>query len=773
MEMKNTNKQIFGYSDRFSVSPGQSLSFKVSCEGVAKYEASLVKLRHGFTGGSSPGFLETPIASSFEGGYEGHEYVCQPGSYVEVNDPKELLRSPDGLIIEAHIFPTLPHGTRSGNFGAYTVAQNSISGDSSLQAVLGNWSAESSAGYALVLEEGRPTFVWGEAGETRKISLATPLIAHQWYRITVTIKPDLGSVRIGQEPIDNIMNRLSSSANTLTGESLTVPFRTGRSNTTAPFRIGALARYEGGQLLATAAYNGKIGGIRISRLNPGDSVADEVAAWHFGKSNRADGLLLKDVVDESKNDLHGRCFNTPTRGVTGHRFQGLNDDFRTAPNEFDAIHFHDDDITDAQWPTAFTMEVPEDLTSGVYAVKLLGEGAEQYIPFFVKPGAHKREVAVLFSTATYLAYANDRIAFEANGAEIIASRTPIIDRQDLTLQDHPEFGRSCYEIHNDGSGVVFSSPRRPILTLNPKHRAWFMAEGVWGLPADLCIAHWLEAIDCEFDALTDEDLDREGFDLIKDYKILITCSHPEYVTRNELNAIESFTANGGRLMYLGGNGFFATVSFDPEDRHIMELRRSDAGTRPHESAFGDRRHQTSGEIAGLWRNKGMPPQRLLGVGFAGQGFDRSTYYERLTDSYDPLAAFAFEGIGRDERIGDFGIMGGGAAGAEIDRYDPSLGSAPGALLLATSGPLSDAYLLAAEDVLESIPAIGGTEQSRLRADIVLTPLPGGGGVFSVGSIAYTGSLSHNDYDNNVARLTGNVLRRFLDPEPLDVAIDSN
>ncbi|MNG19144.1 N,N-dimethylformamidase beta subunit [compost metagenome] len=118
-------------------------------------------------------------------------------------------------------------------------------------------------------------------------------------------------------------------------------------------------------------------------------------------------------------------------------------------------------------------------------------------------------------------------------------------------------------------------------------------------------------------------------------------------------------------------------------------------------------------------------------------------------------------------------MGGGAAGAEIDRYDPSLGAPPGALVLATSGPLSDAYLLAAEDVYESIPGIGGTEQSRVRADIVLCPLPGGGGVFSVGSIAYTGSLSHNRYDNNVARLTGNVLKRFLHPEALDVIIDCN
>ena len=43
--------------------------------------------------------------------------------------------------------------------------------------------------------------------------------------------------------------------------------------------------------------------------------------------------------------------------------------------------------------------------------------------------------------------------------------------------------------------------------------------------------------------------------------------------------------------------------------------------------------------------------------------------------------------------------------------------------------------------------------------------PNGGAVFSTGSIAWCGSLSHNDYDNNVSRITENVLRRFVDGQP--------
>jgi N,N-dimethylformamidase len=39
-------------------------------------------------------------------------------------------------------------------------------------------------------------------------------------------------------------------------------------------------------------------------------------------------------------------------------------------------------------------------------------------------------------------------------------------------------------------------------------------------------------------------------------------------------------------------------------------------------------------------------------------------------------------------------------------------------------------------------------------------------VFSFSSIAWAGSLSHNGYDNNVSRLTGNVLRRFAQDGPI-------
>ena len=57
------------------------------------------------------------------------------------------------------------------------------------------------------------------------------------------------------------------------------------------------------------------------------------------------------------------------------------------------------------------------------------------------------------------------------------------------------------------------------------------------------------------------------------------------------------------------------------------------------------------------------------------------------------------------------------------------------------------------------------EDKKVRADMVFFECPLGGAVFSTGSIAYAGALAHNGYDNDIYRITTNVLSRFVDPEP--------
>ena len=194
------------------------------------------------------------------------------------------------------------------------------------------------------------------------------------------------------------------------------------------------------------------------------------------------------------------------------------------------------------------------------------------------------------------------------------------------------------------------------------------------------------------------------------------------------------------------------------------MRRAEDGIRTWAAEPGEYYHSFTGEYGGLWRRNGRPPQLMAGVGFTAQGFDVCSYYRRKPGSRDPRAAFIFEGV-EDEIIGDFGVVGGGAAGLELDRADRALGTPPDALVLASSEDHTDVYVVVTEEILVNHPAMGGQENELVRADLVFYETPAGGAVFSTGSIAWAGSLSHNEYDNNVARITGNVLDRFLDPTP--------
>ena len=67
----------------------------------------------------------------------------------------------------------------------------------------------------------------------------------------------------------------------------------------------------------------------------------------------------------------------------------------------------------------------------------------------------------------------------------------------------------------------------------------------------------------------------------------------------------------------------------------------------------------------------------------------------------------------------------------------SNGSPEHAYVLATSTELGNEYQLVIEDLTLSLPDQGGAQRpDKVRADMVLFPIDGGGCVFSVGSITY-------------------------------------
>ncbi len=75
------------------------------------------------------------------------------------------------------------------------------------------------------------------------------------------------------------------------------------------------------------------------------------------------------------------------------------------------------------------------------------------------------------------------------------------------------------------------------------------------------VQDWLEHQGIEFDIHTDEDLHREGVDLLRRYRVVLTGSHPEY-----------------------NNAF-------------------------------------DGKFGGMWRARGRIPSKLCGLTFTAYGFD--------------------------------------------------------------------------------------------------------------------------------------------------------
>ena len=744
--------ELIGYSDKFSVAPGEKLAFKVSTD-LARYDVAIVRLIHGDENPAGPGFKEEAVPTPVNGSYPGRRQKIHCGSWLTVPD-RPALRGINSLTLQAWIFPT---GTDRGE----------------RQGLISKWWSTEPAGYGLGLGPGGDLElrVGGRDGDGWILSTGRALRVRHWYFVAAAIDGPSRKVLLCQhEGFGPGPDMTSCSA---TGA---LPPQAALDSDAPLLMAAGGAHRLDERVLGKELYDGKLDGPslysralgveELEQLRQGASPLkvgrqDLIATWDFSKEMHTSG-----VRDLGPNQLHATAVNMPARAVTGHNWSGREPDFKRSPAEYGAIHFHADDLEDAAWRTDFTLEVPPNLRSGIYAARLRGADREDHIPFFVRPGegAQRARAALLVPTLTYLAYANERMDYSPGLAALMASPRPLNrDPRDLYLVDHPELSSSLYDFHRDGSGFIHASRLRPIANLRPKYRKWRLG-GPRHLASDLYLVNWLESREFAFDVITDEDLHGQGPELLRDYRVLLTGTHPEYTTGAMLSALEQYLGQGGRLVYLGGNGFYWVTSVSEEKPHVMEVRRGHAGSRTWESAPGEVHHSTTGEMGGLWRHRGKAPNKLVGVGLSCMGWStESPGYTRTPASGDPRAAFIFEGVGERETIGDFGLAMGGAAGDELDRLDFELGTPPHALLLASSTGHNHHYQQVIEDIpqLKSERVYGGSTHPPIRADMVYFETARGGAVFSVGSMSWCGSLSHNDYDNNVSRITENVLRTFL------------
>ncbi|SHE34459.1 hypothetical protein SAMN05444392_10189 [Seinonella peptonophila] len=242
---------------------------------------------------------------------------------------------------------------------------------------------------------------------------------------------------------------------------------------------------------------------------------------------------------------------------------------------------------------------------------------------------------------------------------------------------------------------------------NPEHLA----------NAEKLILAWLERNGYPFHVISDPDLHNNP-NLLQSFGTLIINTHGEYWSKQMYKGLESFLKNGGNLLCLSGNAIYWKVVQQGDQ---IEARK----------IFGY--HTLNGERGGLWRNLGLPESKILGALYTPKGYMTFKPYQVINPNH---WIFTNTNLKKGDLIGSMGLNRGGASGHETDKRDKS--SPKNIVLLAK-----------------------GTNPNNGGAEMVYYDHPGGGGVFSVGSITFGGSLA---IDPNLTQIVKNVLNRFTNPK---------
>jgi N,N-dimethylformamidase len=718
---------ILGYVTPLSAQPGQTLSFRISSAGGQPFTARVLRIHCADPNPDGPGMQLEPVDFPLKASYAGREMAVYPGACaLAALDPAA---QGDAKHVELRLLtkPTRVQG------GPQVLA--------SLQ------DASAAQGVALALEDGEWVVLARQENGAAPVALRTGLRAAQDRWQSVSLRLALAERRVTV--------RVGPAATAIPGAGPALPAQEATLDAGAarfdgqPFThlcLGALWQGHPGQ-----GYNGLIEAPMLSV----DGQA--LAQW-----NLAEAMQEPSVPGAQPGMPALTLVNTPVRAVRSSRWSGLNLNWKEAPDEYAAMYFHADALTDCGWEESVSLRIPPGMPSGVYGLEVAHPEGSDTIPFYVTPAPDGPRARVLFlaPTLTYQAYANHaRGNYAGQLAERIAQWGAYPHNPDVVTQ----FGASTYNRHEDMAGISLSSRLRPILTMRPGYLTFPdpKGSGLRHFPADSHLTQWLREKGFDYDVITDEDLDDQGLDALRPYDVVLTGSHPEYHTRRMIEALVAYREGGGYLMYLGANGFYWKIARPAAAPHLLEIRRAEGGIRAWASEPGEYYHQLDGGYGGMWRRNGIAPQCTGGVGFAVQGGFEGIGYRRTPESYDPDVAWLFEGV-EGETYGDFGLSGGGAAGFELDQVVPELGSPAYLKIVGISDGHGPSFRIAPEEILTwTIAASIPRKYEGVHAHMAVGVAEQGGGLFAAGSITFLGSLLHNGCNNNVSHIVENCLRHFL------------
>jgi len=290
---------------------------------------------------------------------------------------------------------------------------------------------------------------------------------------------------------------------------------------------------------------------------------------------------------------------------------------------------------------------------------------------------------------------------------------------------------NTWQAYNDWGGASFYRCGIPVCsggtysTLVSLDRPNPVASSAMHLAAgERFILGWLENNYYPYSMLTDSDLHGDP-SALQPFSTVIVNTHSEYWSKEMYDALQAFHDGGGNILYLSGNGIYWKVTLQGRQ---MEVRK-DSGI-----------HEQTGERGGLWRALGRPEAALLGVRYDGRHYPNCGPYV-VRPGFASHWIFAGTGLQDGDAFGASGLnratcASGAASGWEMDGVDP------------TFRPPS--LQLIAEGVVD-----GGAGADMTYYET--SDQPPYGGVFSVGSITFGGSLA---VDPNLSQIIANVLVHY-------------
>jgi hypothetical protein len=358
-----------------------------------------------------------------------------------------------------------------------------------------------------------------------------------------------------------------------------------------------------------------------------------------------------------------------------------------------------------EWPGGYTLTVPSDWTSGIYAAVLTNaSGWQNYVIFVVTDG---RPAPFLYqqSVTTYQAYnnyPNDRLT-----------------------------GKSLYQFNSVGAAATLSSDPRAVKVSfdRPYSDNGGGQFGNW----EIYFVRWLERTGYDVTYSTDLDTHSNGANL-KNHRVFLSVGHDEYWSKEMFDAAESARDAGVNLGFFGANAVYWQVRFEP------------AATGAPNRVMVCYKEAQLDPVQGptttvLFRSPQVnrPEQTLIGIQFTSfVESDKMQPYVVINNA-NPI----YSGTGFRNGNSVPGIV-----GYEMDRYMPEY----------PLPPHTDRVLLGESPFVDVKGLPDHANSSLYRA-------PSSAWVFAAGTIAWSWGLDDIETfraDRRIQKATANIFGLFLD-----------